>query len=752
MPALAAFSEAVAALKQGRGLDAVPLLEAALVAEPEHALARLNLGMALMDIGRLDSCEPHLQEAAAALPHMAEPQFRLGRLAHLRGDLAAARQGYEAALLRRGDHVPALAGLGVVEQAEGRPLQAEALLREALLHAPGDSSVMLELARSRMSRGEHLQALEEIEAVLEREPEHGQAGLLWTDALVQAHGHAAARERMERAIAADPFGAARVAGLAAMLDGCGAPSEALAQWRLAEALAPQDGQILSGLGHALWRQRSYQEARAVFERAVAILPQDRKIRVALGEQLFRTHRLAEAAETLRRAMRELGPDYRGNATLALVEVAQGLQDQALGACEAAGGENELLLRLCSLGPYHDELSRPLELRAVADRLHAGLSTDLLPYQAPARAGRERLRIGLLSAHFGTHPVGWLTLPGIEALPREEMELVILSLGDREGPLARRFRERADRWIAINPGITERGLVDMLRAEEFDILIDLGGHGHGGRVRALRHRCAPVQIKWVGSQSATTGVPNVDWMLTDRWETPAGFEAQYTERLLRLPDGYVCYLPPPHAPEVGPAPILARGHVTFGCFNNLAKVTPGLLACWERIMRALPDARLVLRTHALGDAPTRAAFEARAGEAGLPMDRVEMHSALPHGELLAAYGGIDISLDPFPYNGGLTVCESLWMGVPVLARIGEHFAGRHAFSHLSNVGLADWAEADEQGYVRQAIRRAADPAALAALRAGLRARVAASPLCDGPRFGAGLAEALRRAWSERPGKG
>jgi len=745
MPALAEFDAGLDELRAGRTDSAVPWLTAALGRAPEHALAALNLGMALMDLGRLDDAVPHLRQVSLSLPHLAEVHFRLGRLAHLRGDLSAARGGYEAALARVPDHVAALSGLAVVERLADSPERAERLLAEALLHAPGDSGIALEYARTLRENGSADRAAAIADEVLARAPELGQAGLIWADALVSLHGAAAARRMVEDAIAADPLSAARVGALASLIEAAEGGAAALSQWRLAEALAPDDGQILSGLGHALWRQRQHKDALEIFERAVRLQPNERKLRVALGEQLFRLHRFAEAAETLERAMRDLGSDYRGQATLALVQVSQGLQEAAMDSAEAAGGENELLLRLCSAGPYHPELADAEMLRKVAGRLQEGLASGLEPCRPAPRAPRERLRVGFLSPHFGTHPVGWFTLAGIEALPRDRFELVFLALGERSGPMAERYRRRADHWVALDSSIGEMPLVERLRAEELDILIDLGGHGLGGRLRALRHRCAPVQIKWVGSQSAPTGVPNIDGMLTDRWETPEGFERHYIERLLRMPDGYVCYDPPSYAPPVAIAPLLARRHITFGCYNNLAKITPRVLACWGRILAAVPEGRLVLRTHALGDARTRDAFIERARALGLPLDRTELHGAVPHPELLAAYGDIDISLDPFPYNGGLTVCESLWMGVPVLTLTGSGFAARHAFSHLSNLGLQDWAEFREDAYVAQAVARAADPAALVALRATLRDRMAASPLCDAPRFGRNLAELLQRAW-------
>ena len=201
--------------------------------------------------------------------------------------------------------------------------------------------------------------------------------------------------------------------------------------------------------------------------------------------------------------------------------------------------------------------------------------------------------------------------------------------------------------------------------------------------------------------------------------------------------------------MGPLPALRdenpRRHVTFGCFNNLAKITPDVLACWAAILHAVPRSRLVLRTHALGDVGTRDAFLARCD---LDPSRLDLHGYTPHEELLDGYNAIDIGLDPFPYAGGLTACEALWMGVPLVAMAGSSFAGRHAVSHLNNVGLGDWVAEDAAGYVARAVAAARDLPALALLRAGLRGRMEASPLMDAPRFGTSLAAALRHAWQAR----
>jgi predicted O-linked N-acetylglucosamine transferase (SPINDLY family) len=197
--------------------------------------------------------------------------------------------------------------------------------------------------------------------------------------------------------------------------------------------------------------------------------------------------------------------------------------------------------------------------------------------------------------------------------------------------------------------------------------------------------------------------------------------------------------------VAEAPALRNGYITFGCFNNIAKITPRAIETWCEIVRAVPGSRLMLKTHQLSDAPTAARLLAVFEGFGVDPSRVDIRGSSPHRAFLATYNEIDIVLDPFPYSGGLTTCEALWMGVPTVTLPGEIFASRHSASHLSNAGFADWVAADRDEYVRMAVTRAGDIGGLAALRRTMRGRVRASPLCDAPRFGRALGLALRHAW-------
>jgi len=253
------------------------------------------------------------------------------------------------------------------------------------------------------------------------------------------------------------------------------------------------------------------------------------------------------------------------------------------------------------------------------------------------------------------------------------------------------------------------------------------------------------------QNHSSGLAEMDFFISDRWETPDGFDRLYCEHLLRLPDGYVCYSAPPDAPEVAPLPADRHGAVTFGCFNNLAKITPATIAAWARVLGRVPGSRLILKTHQFSDPLTGAWMRAGFAAHGIAPERIETRGSSSHRAHLAQHGEIDIVLDPFPYSGGLTTCEALWMGAPVVTVPGESFASRHSASHLSNAGLADWVAPDIDLYVEIAVARAADLPALRDLRAGLRPRMKASPLCDAPRFAANFATALRQAWrARRPG--
>ncbi|WP_181872713.1 glycosyltransferase [Billgrantia montanilacus] len=362
----------------------------------------------------------------------------------------------------------------------------------------------------------------------------------------------------------------------------------------------------------------------------------------------------------------------------------------------------------------------------------------------ARIADRRLRVALLSGGFRMHPVGQLILPAIKALPKSQFELIVYSTSQASDFLTDEFRTIADRWDIIE-GVTDTHLDRKIRDDAIDILIDMNGAGDGSRYEVLVNKPAPLMIKWVGSMINTTGLECFDYLLSDAVETPEGVDDRYTEKLIRLPDDYICYHMPRHAPLGSALPALKNGYITFGCLNNPAKLSPPMLAEWAVLMNELPNSRLLLRGVQFESPRFRSKIAATLAERGIAEERVLMEGPGQHQEFLATYQRIDIALDSWPYSGGLTTCEALMMGVPVVTRVGPTFAGRHSASHLINAGLSELVTDSWESFRRRVKELANDLPNLAVIRAALRTILIDSPICDGPRFANNLTTALRAIW-------
>ena len=229
--------------------------------------------------------------------------------------------------------------------------------------------------------------------------------------------------------------------------------------------------------------------------------------------------------------------------------------------------------------------------------------------------------------------------------------------------------------------------------------------------------------------------------------PEAHEPYYAEAVARMPNGYACYSPPDYAPEVAPLPALEAGSITFGCLNNPAKINGEVIATFSKVLNAVPNSRLLLRFKGFEDDTVANRLRGYFRSAGIAGDRLMLEGAAPHADFLGTYNRVDIALDPFPYSGGLTTCEALWMGVPVITMAGRTFAGRHAASHVSTAGYPEWVAKDPADYVARAARMAGNTEALADIRANLRAHVAASPLCDAPRFAADFTRLMQALWND-----
>jgi predicted O-linked N-acetylglucosamine transferase (SPINDLY family) len=679
----------------------------------------------------------------------AEPLLLAAEESSREGNAAAALAAYEAALDAEPTNPGALIGLAGTLLVHGNAARAQLLLLRCCGVAP-DLALAWALLGCALRASRDFAAAETAFAKAQRlEPEDYDHALHRMAAADEAGRSELELNRLEIASRADPLDAVLLTARGALLERLGRVNDAIDVLEAAVLLDPDARAPALELANALLHSPRGDAAEAALSRAIELVPDQPLLRSNRAAVLTRLHRHREAVAEFRAMMEAHGTTPHALCNLATALIALGEQDAAVEAAREAtrlAPDMHMSWRaLMNAIAYQDGVTATEMLR-VARRAGAVARREVLGPLRNTPDPHRRIRVGLLSRMLKSHPVGWLTIAGLENLDPRLFDIVCIGQARTGDPIERRFRAIASSWHDAD-ALQRHGLASGIRALELDMLIDLSGYGERGMMAVCASRIAPVQIKWVGMQNHSTGIAEMDWFITDRWETPPCLEATYSERLLRMPDGYAVYSPPPYAPDVGPLPALRRGAVTFGCFNNIAKVTPRVIACWSTILHRLPSARLIMKTHQMNDTETRERIRAGFVACGIDPARVELRGRSAHRVLLQQYGDIDIVLDPFPYVGGLTTCEALWMGVPTITVPGETFSSRHAASHMSNVGLADWVAADIDAYCDMAVGRAADLPALAALRAGMRARVKASPLCDGPRFGRHLGHALRAAWRD-----
>ena len=530
-------------------------------------------------------------------------------------------------------------------------------------------------------------------------------------------------------------------------------AEAEAAFRRALLLEPDPpAEISYNLAKALQGQDRGQEAESLYLHVVSRLPGWAEGHYSLGNLYFSQRRLSEAEAAYRRAasadpadaeaLNNLGANVLNNE--GRIDEARTVYREALAlqpnhlVCHSNLLLNEQYapgVTLAGLAAAHAEWEQRHAAPLYATRQSFAQSRD------PDRP----LRIGFVSGDFFYHPVGVFLAPVLERLDRRAWSTICYANQRKSDELTGRLSRAAGQWRNVLD-LDEDAVAEQIRADAVDLLIDLSGHTGRNRLLTFARRPAPVQLTWLG-YVGTTGLTAIDYLIADRFHVPRGWEEHYREKVLRLPDGYLCYEPPAYAPQVGPLPALSAGHFTFGSFNNIAKITPAVVAVWADVLRRLPGARLVLKYHWLDDAGLLRRLTEFFGAEAIAPERLDLLGSTSHVEQLQQYNRIDLALDPFPYAGGLTTCEACWMGVPVLTWPGETFASRHSLSHQSNIGLTETIAHDLADYAARAVRLAGDLPRLAALRAGLRERMAGSPLCDLDRFTKSFAAALRGAWRD-----
>ena len=356
---------------------------------------------------------------------------------------------------------------------------------------------------------------------------------------------------------------------------------------------------------------------------------------------------------------------------------------------------------------------------------------------------RKLRVGYISPDFRAHPVGLLIKPILDYHNRDDVEVFGYGSVSGKDKFTRHLETCFDHYRDII-GIDDTKVVKMIVDDGIDILIDLAGHTGGNRLGVMSLKPAPVQVTYLG-YFETTGLDQIDYFLTDSQMSPPESQQYHTETIFPLPDTCFCYNIPDETPAVVASPVLQNGYVTFGMFSNPNKITPKTAILWAKIMQNAANSRLKLIIKGGQSDELTSIFLNLLEEAGISRDRIDVRGKMSLGNYFAEYGKVDIMLDTYPYNGGATTCDALWMGVPVISLVGEHHFSRVGLSLLSSVGLEYFACKTEDEYVAKASVLANKPDALAKIRGTLRQRMKASAMCDMHLQAKSIENAYREMW-------
>ena len=490
------------------------------------------------------------------------------------------------------------------------------------------------------------------------------------------------------------------------------------------------------------------EAETRYKQAIASQPDFAKALCNLGATLTAAGNLDEAERSLVRTL-ALRPDFaEAHSNLGNTLKEQGRFDEAEASYMQAVAFNSdnikphsNLLMLVGSVKFDSEHYKKRS-RAYWDTVSEKATAPFTSWSCSK--GSNCLRIGFVSGDFGSHPVGYFLEGLLSQLKSSPIELVAYPTQNRENDqVAKRLADLFKFW---NPlvGASDEAAARKIHNDGIHILIDLSGHTAHNRLPIFARKPAPIQVSWLG-YFASTGMPVIDYIIGDPYVTPLSEFDHFTEKVWQLPESYFCFTPPKADLSVSELPALSKGFVTFGGFNKLSRVTDGVVSIWAKILHAVPDSILFLKDKQLDYESGRNRIFSRFAAHGITPGRLMLEGRSTREEYLACYHRVDIALSPFPYGGGTTSAEGLWMGVPPLAKKGSYFLSHLGESIAHNSGLSDWLAVDEAEYVAKAVHFSSDLVALAALRARLREQALQSPLFDASRF-AGNFE--RMVWAMR----
>jgi protein O-GlcNAc transferase len=661
----------------GDAAGAQTYYEEAVRADPSLFAPRYNLGTLYLEAGDLLWAREHMEQAHMLDPQSADTMSNLGAIHQTQGNLEIAVQWYKAAVAINpmGPAVQnlsnALVTLGQQLRPQGHKLAIKKY-QEALTHWHGNAMAYFNLGLTYASLNKNEKALINYQLAAHFNPRFAEAHNNMGVIHKQLGNVQRAIDCYHLALQCNPNFAQALNNAGMACTAIGRLQEALGYLTRCVAVAPNYSDAYNNLGWLFWDQGDLAQALHMYEKCVELAPSSDK-----------------PAQN-----RLLALNYLPDADAGLIYQAHALWAER--HCRETGA-------------------------AISE-------------WSVARTAQRRLKIAYMSPDLFHHSVSFFAHALLEHRNRELFDLHIYSNGTREDEKTAIFKQLVgpDRWFSI-VGKSASEAAEMIRNDQIDILIDLAGHTANNRLDVTAMKPAPVVMTYIGYNN-TTGLGAVDYRITDAVVDPVDTRQQHSEELVRLPGCFLCYTPPTKIPDVGPLPAARNGTVTFGSFSCLAKVHPGVVALWSKVLRAVPGSKLVIKAKGFYSPEVQLRISSMFERHGIAANRLRLVS-LTNGpfEHLNMYNEVDIALDTFPYANTTTTCETLLMGVPVVTLAGKTHGSRVGVTLLHQVGLDDLVAEDQDAFVRNATALANDLGRLAVIRAQLRPSLLGSPMCDGPGF-------------------
>jgi len=665
--------------------------------------------------GDFDAAETLYRDLLAVTPAHPGSLSNLGVLLSRRGELEEAIRYYNAALAVNPNQLDAHYNLGNVYRKVGRLAEAVSSYQNALSLQPSNPRVMLNLGLALADLGDMAAATDLYRRAIHRDAGFSEAYNLLGDALFRMN----------------------------------LVEESIGVFRQFIAQVPDDPRGHHNLGLALAAHGEGEAALPELEQALKLRPDYAEAHNSYAVALDAVGRVDEAVSHYRKAttLKANIPDAWSNLGISLTE--QGRTRESLEAIQKSlefrpdpRVESNRLVAMSYSSSFSAEQMR------TAHEEWAAKYADVPPIEWAGRVDpspNRRLRIGYVSGDFRNHPVGAFVEVLLAKHDRNRVHVTCYSTQGRSDDRTERIRKNADHWRGVHAA-TDLALARIIRDDSIDVLIDLSGHTAGNRLGVFARQPAVAHVHLFG-YPLTTGLAAIDIRITDAYADPPGeTENFYSERLARLPDSALLYPIPANAPEVPPLPAKSNKPFTFGCLNSTAKLSEACLEAWAKVLKAVPKSRLMLMTGRSAEAS--GLLVKQFSKLGIATDRILSQSRLPANQYFEAYQPLDLALDPFPRNGGVTTCDSLWMGVPVLTVAGRDYRSRQGVSILNNVGLPEFVADSPEKLVDLAATWADQRDGLADIRGSLREMVQQSPLTDAERYVKHLEAEYRKVWLEK----